>query len=128
MHGFCKKGRLMNTPITFTPSDIVQIISWVCGAIITLSATITILIQIFKKLRQPEQTQNDRITTLEKKVERHDQLFDKDNKRLIELEKGNRVTQQALLALLSHAINGTNETELKEAKAKLESYLIGKED
>ena len=111
---------------TCTPADVIQLISWVCGAIITLSTTITILNKKIKKLKQPEQTQNDRIAVLEKKVERFEQLFDNDNKRLIELEKGNRVTQQALLALLSHAINGNNETELKEAEKRLRNYLIGK--
>jgi len=118
----------MNTEVTFTPYEVVQMFLWLCGSIVAISAAVTVIVRVVQKAKEPEQTQNDRITALEKKVDKFEQLFDNDNKRLIELEKGNRVTQQALLALLSHAINGNNDAELKEAKAKLENYLIGKEE
>jgi hypothetical protein len=36
------------------------------------------------------------------------------------------VTQQALLALMSHAINGNDIDKLSRAKDDLESYLINK--
>ena len=97
-------------------------------AITTLSAAVTVIIKVIQKGKEPERAQNDRITALEKKVDRFEQLFDNDNKRLIELEKGNRVTQQALLALLSHALNGNDVDSLVNAKKRLEEYLIGKEE
>ena len=62
-----------------------------------------------------------------KKVERFEQLFDNDNKRLVELEKGNRIMQQSMLALLSHALNGNDVDSLKKAKDNLQNYLIDKE-
>lgn len=118
----------MNNQITFTPFEVVQLILWVCGAIVSVSAAVTVLIRVVQKAKEPEQSQNERITNLEKEVGRFKQLFDNDNKRLIELEKGNRVTQQALLALLSHALNGNDEDSLKKAKTKLENHLIGKDE
>ena len=118
----------MNNEITFTPYEVYTFIMFICGAIVSLSAGITVIIKVVQKAKAPEHTQNERILALEKKVERFEQLFDNDNKRLIELERGNRVTQQALLALLSHALNGNDVDSLKEAKTKLENYLIGKED
>ena len=117
----------MNQQITFTPQQVFELILWVCGAIVSVSAAVAVIIKVVQKAKAPEKTQNERINKLEKKVERFEQLFDNDNKRLQKLEEGNRVTQQAILALLSHALNGNDVDSLQKAKAKLEDYLIGKE-
>lgn len=116
----------MNDPITFTPEQLISLIVWICGAIVSISAAITIIIKVINKAKEPERNQNERITALESKVAKYEKYFDNDNKRLVELEKGNIVTQQALLALLSHAINGNDLDSLKEAKTKLERYLVNK--
>lgn len=116
----------MNDPITFTPEQLISLIVWICGAIVSISAAITIIIKVINKAKEPERNQNERITVLESKVAKYEKYFDNDNKRLVELEKGNIVTQQALLALLSHAINGNDLDSLKEAKTKLERYLVNK--
>ena len=117
----------MDQPITFTPQQVIELVLWICGTIVSLSAAITVIIKVVQKAKAPEKTQNERIEKLEKKMERVDQLFDNDNKRLKSLEEGNIVTQQALLALLSHALNGNDVDSLKSAKKHLEDYLIGKE-
>lgn len=117
----------MNQQITFTPNQVMELILWVCGSIVSVSAAVAVIIKVIQKAKAPEKTQNERIEKLEKKVERFEQLFDNDNKRLQKLEEGNRVTQQAILALLSHALNGNDVDSLQKAKAKLEDYLIGKE-
>ena len=117
----------MNQQITFTPNQVFELILWVCGAIVSVSAAVAVIIKVVQKAKAPEKTQNERIERLEKKMEKVDQLFDSDNKRLQKLEEGNRVTQQAILALLSHALNGNDVDSLQKAKAKLEDYLIGKE-
>lgn len=116
----------MNQPITFTPQQVLELVMWVCGAIVSVSAAITIIIKVIQKVKAPEKTQNERIDKLESDVKSLKQYLDNDNKRLKALEEGNIVTQQALLALLSHALNGNDMDSLKEAKAKLEKYLIGK--
>jgi len=116
----------MNNAITFTPSELLSLILWICGAIVSISAAITVIIRIIQKAKEPEKNQDDRIASLELKVAKFEKYFDNDNKRLVELEKGNIVTQQALLALLSHALNGNDLDSLKDAKAKLEKYLLNR--
>lgn len=116
----------MNNAITFTPSELLSLILWICGAIVSISAAITVIIRIIQKAKEPEKNQDDRIASLELKVAKFEKYFDNDNKRLVELEKGNIVTQQALLALLSHALNGNDLDSLKDAKTKLEKYLLNK--
>lgn len=116
----------MNQSITFTPQQILELVLWVCGAIVSVSAAIAVIVKVVQKAKAPEKNQNERIDKLEKEMEKFKQFFDNDNRRLRKLEDGNIVTQQALLALLSHALNGNDMDSLKRAKEHLESYLTGK--
>lgn len=53
-----------------------------------------------------------------------DQKLDKDNKRIESLEEGNKVICKALIALLSHEINGNSNDKLQKALEALNEYLI----
>ena len=79
-------------------------------------------IQQNNKIRDIE----DKMKHLEDRLKKHEEYFNNDNKRLLAIEEGNRVTQKALLALMSHAINGNDVDKLKEAENSLREYLINK--
>lgn len=53
-----------------------------------------------------------------------DQKLDNDNKRIASLEDGNKVVCKALIAMLSHEINGNSTEKLKKAMSDLQDYLI----
>ena len=53
-----------------------------------------------------------------------DEKLGKDNKRIASLEEGNKVICRALIALLSHEINGNANDKLVKALAELNDYLI----
>ena len=53
-----------------------------------------------------------------------DEKLDSDNKRIASLEKGNKVVCRALIAMLSHEINGNSVDKLKDAMTELQDYLI----
>ena len=53
-----------------------------------------------------------------------DDKLGKDNKRIASLEEGNRVVCRALIAMLSHEINGNSTDKLQTALAELQNYLI----
>ena len=108
--------------ITFSVSDIV----WICGAICTMSAALAVICSVLKKAKEPENIQNGRLDQLEAQVKKFAEYLDRDNKRLNAVDEGNRITQRALLALMSHAINGNDVDELVKAKKSLENYLIDK--
>ena len=113
----------MNHPITFTPQDFVTLILGICGAITCISGALAVIVKAVTAAKQPNKTQDQRLDSIEKRLNAHDKLFEKDNCRIKTIEEGNRVTQRALLALLSHAINGNNTAELKKAEADLSEYL-----
>ena len=117
-------------PIVFTPQEIINMILAVCAGIITVSGALTSVIKVVQKVHGPEEEQNTRITALETEVKQiEDRLklgnkrFETDAEHIEKVEQSNVITQRALLALLSHSINGNDLESLKRAKADLEEYL-----
>lgn len=127
----------MNEPIGLTPAEVWQLILVICGAIITVSGAISVIINLANKAKEPNKMQDQRIAALEEKVsgitdrlEKGDRHFDSDQERMDALERSmketNRVIIESLQALTAHAIDGNNSQELKEAKKRLDDYLIKK--
>ena len=88
-------------------------IIWFCSFIAGLWG----LWKIVKEARKP----ND---DLKAKVEKHDQLLDKDNKRLEAVEASNRMILQSLLVIINHEITGNGVEKMKTVRDSLEEYLI----
>lgn len=123
----------MNNTITFTPSELFTMVIAICGAIVTVSAAITVIFKVITKVKEPETVQNTRLTKCEadigniyKKFMDYDMYFKRDKWRLDRLEDGNEVISEDLLALLSHAINGNDIDSLTKARNTLNEYLIKK--
>ena len=53
-----------------------------------------------------------------------DAKLNSDNKRIASLEEGNKVVCRALIAMLSHEINGNSKEKLQAAMSDLQNYLI----
>lgn len=53
-----------------------------------------------------------------------DDKLDRDNRRIASLEEGNKAICKALIALLSHEINGNSTDKLQKALTDLSDYLI----
>ena len=114
----------MNTVIAFTPSELIGTVLAVCAGIVTLSGATAAIIKAIQTMQKPERDQDERISSLEERVDRHDDLLDKDKNRLEAIEDGNRATQRALLALLDHGIDGNNIEQMQNAKTELTDFLI----
>lgn len=116
----------MDTEIVFTPASLVAGILALCAGITCVAAAVTWIIKGINAARQPSKKIHERLSALEQKVEEHESYFDSDKKRLEEMEQGNRITQRAILALLSHGIDGNDIEAMKSAKKELQDFLIGK--
>lgn len=134
----------MDNVISFTPAELVGFITAIGGAIVTIGAVVTIIFKLVNRLKAPEDKQNERLDALEKKQEllaedlkeqkrqrdetitQFMQYFTNDDNRFKAIERSNKVTQNALLALLKHALNGNDLQALKDAEKSLEAYLIEK--
>lgn len=123
----------MNNSIIFTPAQLISIILGICAAIVTISAAIGVIIKAIDKARAPEAEQNNRLDTIDKRLDNIDatilkfkEYFTNDDNRFKAIEKSNKITQTALLALLKHSLNGNDVDALKTAEKSLEEYLIDK--
>ncbi len=132
--------------ITITPADLAVAFLWVCGAIITVSSAAAVIFRAINKVREPEQKQNKRIDELEDRIKENERSikdlevqqqakmqeyaakyelrFETEEKRLQRLEESAEATNEALLALLGHAVNDNSEQDIRDARKKLESVLI----
>ena len=127
----------MENQIVTTPQEVINAILALCGAIITISAALTVIIKAIDKARQPNKRQDERIAALEENVQKiEDRLklgnvrFQSDSDRMTQIEtdvkEANKVIIEGLQALTAHAIDGNNTDNLYEAKRRLDDYLIGK--
>lgn len=123
----------MNNTITFTPAELISIILGICAAIVTISAAIGVITKVLDKAKAPEVEQNNRLDTIDRRLDDIDktiatfrEYFTNDDNRFKAIERSNKITQTALLALLKHSLNGNDIDALKEAEKSLEEYLIDK--
>ena len=123
----------MDNVITFTPAELITLITFLCGAVVSIGAAVAIFVKIYDKIKAPEKAQDKRLELIELKLESHDKILEKyqefftnDDNRFKSIERSNKVTQNALLALLKHALNGNDVDALREAEKGLEAYLIEK--
>lgn len=127
----------MTEPIGITPAELLSIVLAVCGAIITVSGAIAVIVNFVHKAKEPNKIQNERINKLEEDVEtingrleRGDKHFLSDAERMSSLEHEvkttNKVIIESLQALTSHAIDGNNVEQLKQSEKTLNNYLINK--
>lgn len=63
---------------------------------------------------------------MERAVAEYESFFANDKKRMENIEEGSRVTQKAILALLSHGIDGNDIDAMVVARNELQEYLIGR--
>lgn len=123
----------MNNVISFTPTELVGFITAIGGAIVTIGAVITLIFKLVNRVRAPEIKQNERIKSVEdrlKAIEEQNKIFTQyfinDDKRFKAIERSNKITQSALLAILKHSINGQDIESLKKAEKSIEEFLIEK--
>ena len=96
------------------------------GAIVVLNGAGAAVANIIRRFMRPNQLQDERLDGLDNEIAAVKGFLDNDNKKIKEIERGNRVTHQALLALLESNLNGNNVDEMQRAKKALTDYLINK--
>ena len=96
------------------------------SAVVLLSNALEKIIKAVKVAKAPGDKQNERLDALEKWQKGTDERLDKDDKRLDDIEEGNRVMQHALLALVDHGLDGNNVQQMQDAKTALRNHLINK--
>ena len=105
-------------------------------ALVTILLAIDVYIRVMtaiKTHREEMQRRNTPVDTLEEKVEKQEEKLDehedklrKDYERLNELEDGTRIMMRAMMAMLSHEINGNSTDKLMGSLEEIQQFLINK--
>lgn len=116
----------METVISFTATEALNAIIWVCGAITAIAAAAAVIAKVIHGAKAPDRKQNDRITQLEEASEKHTKCLLDDRKRLDGMDIERKVIMKSLLALLAHGIDGNDIKAMQDAKGELTTLLINK--
>lgn len=82
------------------------------------------IVAVVKMAKAPEAEQEKEIRQLKADVADIKEKLKSDKAELDDSKKANHITQEALLALLEHGLNGNNVEQMTKAKDKLHDYLI----
>lgn len=109
-----------------TPGNPWALLLAVASAVVLLSNAVEKIAGAVRAAKAPNIKQDERINEIEERLKKVEQHLGQDNTRLDVIERGNRASQQALLALLDHGIDGNNITQMQHAKEELQTYLINR--
>ena len=111
-------------------ADAARILVYACGGLGVFNlrggyAGGVAISKVITAVKKPKADQDKRITKLEERVNAMEGFLKKDKLRLDRMDEGQRVTMQALLALLDHNLDGNNIDQMQKAKKDLQKHLIG---
>lgn len=110
----------------FTANDVWFAIVVVVVVGMAIMNVVDKFISLKKKVKEPEDLQNTEIADIKHRLDKVERKLDNDNTHLSMIDESNRITQRALLALLSHGIDGNNTKQMEEAQAELQNHLINR--
>ena len=111
--------------ITMQDITFAQLAGLAAVVLILVGAYNTIMTAV-KNYRDERKRRSAPVNELETKVNDHEEKLTSNHKRLIDLEDSNRIILRALMAMLSHEINGNSDDKLKDSFDEIQKYLIQK--
>ena len=84
------------------------------------------IISIKRKVKEPEELQDNKLKELEDRVGKVERKLSDDHTHLTAIDDSNRITQRALLALLSHGIDGNNLEQMQASQKEITNHLINR--
>ena len=101
-------------------------ISFGLAAIVLIGNAVEKIGKAIAAARKPNEEQDAAIRSLELRMDSVENKLSNDKNRLDAYEDGMRVSQQALLALLDHSLDGNNVKQMEEAKDAIQKHLLNK--
>lgn len=95
----------------------------IAAGVLTLFNLVDKIVTSIKATKSPLLALEKRVDELEQNTK---ETLPKYETRISDIEEGNKVTQRAILAMLTHSIEGNNTEEMKKAREALQEYLISK--
>lgn len=110
---------------------VLGVLGSLCAGAITVDKVLDIIHKYLKKAQAPDTAQNlrlddldRRIGALEKGYISHGAALTRDLSRFTEIDEVNRLTLEAVRALLESQLTGNNVAAMQASKAKIDNYLM----
>ena len=110
---------------------VLGILGSVCAAAITLDKVLDIIHKYIKKAKEPDAAQDKRLDEMDKRISaieqgqlQHGTALTRDLGRFNEIDEVNRLTLEAVRALLESQLTGNNVAAMQKSKAKIDNYLM----
>ena len=110
---------------------VLGILGSVCAAAITLDKVLDIIHKYIKKAKEPDAEQDKRLDEMERRIGaleqgqlQHGAALTRDLERFTEIDEVNRLTLEAVRALLESQLTGNNVAAMQASKAKIDNYLM----
>lgn len=107
------------------------ILGSLCAAAITMDKVLDIVHKYIKKAQAPDDAQNKRIDELDRRLQavetgysQHSAALSRDLGRFGEIDEVNRLTLEAVRALLEAQLTGNNVAAMQTSKEKIDNYLM----
>lgn len=109
---------------------VLGILGSLCAAAITIDKVLDIIHKYIKKAQAPDDAQNNRLDDLDRRVgaletgyTQHTAALSRDLSRFGDIDEVNRLTLQAVRALLEAQLTGNNVQAMQKSKAEIDNYL-----
>lgn len=109
---------------------VLGILGSLCAAAITIDKVLEIIHKYIKKAQEPDNAQNKRLDDLDQRVgaletgyTQHTAALSRDLSRFGDIDEVNRLTLQAVRALLEAQLTGNNVQAMQKSKAEIDNYL-----
>jgi hypothetical protein len=110
---------------------VLGVLGSLCAGAITVDKVLDIIHKYLKKAKEPDTAQNlrldeldRRIGALEKGYLSHGAALTRDLSRFTEIDEVNRLTLEAVRALLEAQLTGNNVPAMQASKEKIDNYLM----
>lgn len=110
---------------------VASILGSVCAGAITVDKVLEIIHKYIKKAGAPDEAQNKRLDEMDKRLQtlgtgyaQHSLALGRDLSRFGEIDEVNRLTLEAVRALLESQLTGNNVAAMQASKAKIDNYLM----
>lgn len=110
---------------------VLGILGSLCAAAITIDKVLDIIHKYVKKAQAPDDAQNKRLDEMDKRLQtletgyaQHSLALGHDLSRFGEIDEVNRLTLEAVRALLEAQLTGNNVPAMQASKEKIDNYLM----
>ena len=110
---------------------VLGILGSLCAAAITIDKVLDIIHKYIKKAQAPDDAQNKRLDEMDKRLRtletgyaQHSLALGRDLSRFGEIDEVNRLTLEAVRALLESKLTKNNVAAIQASKSKIDNYLM----